>query len=81
MEMVQTLGGEVVVGKRQGSLQSVFQTPTGKAVYPLHLWASGAQVSPSFSYLLKRPGLAEEAARRRIYDLFVQAVGKLNGQP
>ncbi len=77
LEIIRELHGEVVVATRQGSLQGVFQTQHGRTIYPLHLWANGALVSPSFGYLLKRPGLAEEAPRQRIYDLFRQATGKL----
>jgi hypothetical protein len=63
IDVVRSLGGEVQVAKQQGSLIGVFQTPSGQSVYPLHLWKEKGHVSLSFAYLLKRPGLAEEARR------------------
>ncbi len=77
MEMVRALGGRVEVAKQRSALQGVFQTHAGVPIYPFHLGATTALVSPNFGYLLKRPVLADESARRRIYDLFVHAVGKL----
>lgn len=78
IDIVHSLDGEVEVAKQQGSLIGVFLTPSGRAIYPLHLWKDKASISPSFAYVYKRPGLTDQACRQRIYDLFVRAAGKLS---
>lgn len=79
VSIIEEVGGEPIVASQQGSIYGVFRTPGGKAVYPLHLWASsGGVISPSFGYLTKRPGLAEESIRKAFYDDFVKAIGPLS---
>ena len=70
------MGGRADVAK--GSVVAAeFSGDDGKTVCPLHLWKDGGLVCMSFSGLLKRPGLEEEAARRRHYDEFNGSVGPL----
>ena len=78
VKMIQLLDGDVVVSKAQGSIMAVFRTDAGQDYYPMHLWKAKAEISPSFQYLLRRPGLASEDDRRHIYELFVGAAGKLS---
>jgi hypothetical protein len=75
VEMIESLGGRVEASK--GSIIAVFEGQDGKAVYPMHLWESG-KVSPSFEYLWKRPGLANELVRRKYYEEFAQIAGPLS---
>ena len=77
MALVTEAGGTPVVSLRQqGSIYGSFTLRSGGSVCPMHL-AQDAHVSLSFKYLTRRPGLADEAVRRRIYEEFVAVVGPL----
>jgi hypothetical protein len=77
LRLIQELNGEVVMPSTQGSICGAFRTPSGRKVYPLHLWSSGL-VSPSFGYLMQRPRLITDTDRQRHYDAFVASVGPLS---
>jgi hypothetical protein len=77
MAVIQELGGRIEVASTQGSIYGAFRSQNGTTYYPLHL-GSGNRVTLSLGYLLRRPKLAEESARRAIYDTFSQAVGPLS---
>ena len=78
VELIRMLGGEPEVAKMQGSIVGTFTGEDGKPFYPLHLWWEGGNVSLSFGYLTRRPGLADESDRRRFYDDVVEVVGPLS---
>jgi hypothetical protein len=75
---ITALGGKPEVSKMQGSIVATFMALNGRPIYPLHLWKDGGLVSLSFSWLYKRPGLENEAERRRHYDAFNAIVGPLS---
>ncbi len=78
LEMMHELGGDVVVGGGQASLQAKFRTRPGQTVGLLSLWSAGAKIELPFGYIKNRPGLVEEKMRQKIYDLFMRAVGNLS---
>ncbi len=85
IDIIEGLGGRIEVSNAQGSIYGVFRSMNGTRFYPLHL-STDNRITLSFNYLLKRPGLLEEAARKQIYDSFRQAIGplstaNLNGYP
>ena len=77
MTILEQLGGRIEVAITQGSMYGAFRSQNGTLFYPLHL-SRDNRFSLSFNYLLKRPGLSEEAARSAIYEIFNQAVGPLS---
>lgn len=77
MEMIEKLGGEVVVASTQGSLPGLFHCADGKKVYPLHLLRNGT-ITVSFGWSWIRPQLADEERRQELLDRFNGAVGGLS---
>ena len=78
LRLIHELNGEVVMPSTQGSICGAFRAPSGRKVYPLHLWSAGGLVSPSFGYLKQRTRLITDRDRQRHYDAFVAAVGPLS---
>ncbi len=77
MAVVEELGGRIEVSSAQGSIYGVFRSENGTAYYPMHLGRDN-RITVSFNYLLKRPKLISEPARRSVYDTFARAVGPLS---
>ena len=77
MAAVEELGGRIEVASTQGSIYGAFCSQNGTLFYPMHLGKDN-RISVSFNWLLKRPGLIEEAARGVIYSSFNRAVGPLS---
>ena len=75
VDVIRELGGTAATQK--GSIQGIFRTAAGRPVYPIQCWSNGI-VSTAFAYLLGRPALADESARKKHYDDFVTAVGPLS---
>lgn len=80
LRLIRELNGEPVIPSTQGSIGGAFRTPSGRKIYPLHLWGDTGLVSATFAYLKQRPRLVADGDRQRHYDAFVSAVGPLSNK-
>ncbi|WP_140986935.1 hypothetical protein [Asticcacaulis tiandongensis] len=78
ISLVEQLGGDVGISSRQGSLYASLSDESGTTFSPVHLWASGAQVSFSLRNLHQLAAFTDEATRRRLYDDLTAIVGQLS---
>jgi hypothetical protein len=76
--IMKELRGEVIVSQSQTSLIGTYKAESGRTVYPFHLWNTG-EVSISFRWLYKLPGLTAPESRKEIFDMFANAVGGMTG--